>query len=152
MPIADALAFGFTEHMAGTYTPRTAALPGGAFHFTFEVDCRDIGAKATTGRAVGTLVMAGLAENLPAEGTLELSPFFKRRIRYTFDFTGNDGARYRFDGHKTIRWLRALSSWTTLPGTVVNLDTGETVADVRTTFDLTRDLGQLVTSFRRARA
>jgi hypothetical protein len=145
-----AAGFGFTERMAGSYKPVGGSLPGGDFHFDVEVDCRAITNPADiSGQAKGSLTMAGLCDAAPAEGELEISPFWKRRIRYTLAFTGNDGHRYRFDGKKSIRMTGLLRSWTTLPGTVVRADTGEVVAEVVTRFDLRRDLGNLLRSVRR---
>ena len=60
----------------------------------------------------------GLGKRSPADGTLELSPFWKRLVRYTFDLQGDDGRTYHFDGRKNITTRRFLRSWTTLPGTL----------------------------------
>ena len=52
-----------------------------------------------------------------ATGTIELSPVEHRRIRYTVEFTADDGSACRFDGWKSIEWAHVPSTWTTLPGT-----------------------------------
>lgn len=146
------LTFGFTEHMAGTYHPLRQNLPGGEFHFTFEVDCPDTSRplQSIVGKAVGHVTMEGLAERAPAQGTLELAPFSKRSIRYEFHFTGKDGKTYRFDGSKSIRWRHAVRSWTTLPGRVYD-ESDSAVADVIARFPLRTDFLKLLASFRPAR-
>lgn len=70
------------------------------------------------GTLVGTLSAGGLASNASVTGTIEVSPIEQRRIRYSLDLIGDDGGRYRFDGWKSISWLRLASTWTTLPGTI----------------------------------
>jgi choline dehydrogenase-like flavoprotein len=149
--LVEPLALSFTEHMEGTYTPRVPELPGGAFAFTFEVDCEEVddAGRVVRGAALGTVSVAGLAQDAPAGGARELSPHWRRTIRYAFGFDGQDGRRYRFEGTKTIRWLRALTTWTTLPGRVVREEDGRCVADVVARFDLRAQLGALVRSVRR---
>src|SRR3990170_3886232 len=114
------LGFSFREVMAGT-----VQRPGERFDrpFTFELDV--VAPSVTglftsvTGEATGTVRIDGLARDAAARGFLELSPLAGRRIRYCLDLTGDDGKPYRFDGHKSIDWLRApLQTWTTLPGAV----------------------------------
>lgn len=150
MGMLDNLGFGFTEKMGGTYTPKNGKLPGGKFYFDFEVDSDDVtqAAKQIDAQAVGTVFMEGVAENVPAEGTLHLSPLWERKIRYTFSFAGKDGRRYKFDGWKTINWLRVLSSWTTLPGRIFDEKTGEVVAEALTHFDMKGEFLKLLSSFR----
>ncbi len=152
MSILENKGFGFSEHMAGSYRRKdssSSSLPGGKFHFDLEVDCRDLSRPVDiTGDMRGKVTMEGVADDAPAEGTIEISPLWKRRIRYAFSFTGNDGRRYRFDGKKSIRVRGLLGSWTTLPGQVFD-DTGRAIADVVARFDLRRDLGRLVKSVRR---
>src|SRR5204863_5080146 len=41
--------------------------------------------RAVVGRIVGSVRIDGLGKRSPADGTLELSPFWKRLVRYTFD-------------------------------------------------------------------
>lgn len=71
-----------------------------------------------TGRLSGTLSAGDLVDGAVATGTIEVSPVEHRRIRYTLDFADAGGTAYRFDGWKSIDWLRPLATWTTLPGTV----------------------------------
>src|SRR5665811_1016152 len=74
------------------------------------------------GVLTGTLTAEGLASGTPITGTLEVSPLRHHRLRYTFTTVADDGHRYRFDGWKTIRGVRLLRAWTTLPGTVYDED------------------------------
>jgi hypothetical protein len=142
--------FGFTERMVGEYTGRAPGFPGGAFRFEVEFECEDLGAslREAVGRAEGRLTMAGVAEAVTAEGTMTLSPFWKRRIGYELRFTAPDGRRLRFAGAKKINWLRPFSSWTTLPGTVTDEESGEVVADVVARFDVRKELGAFLKSYR----
>jgi len=142
--------FGFTERMAGQYTGRAPGFPGGAFRFEVEFECRDLGAsvREVVGSAEGRLTMDGVAEAVAATGTMTLSPFWKRRIGYELRFVAPGGRRFCFAGTKKINWLRPLSSWTTLPGTVTDEDSGEVVADVVARFDMRKELGAFLRSYR----
>ena len=99
------------------------------------------------GRAEGTVRIDGLARDVPAAGTLVLSPLRKRRVRYTFDFDADDGRRYRFDGWKTIRGWRVRRSWTVLPGNVYD-DGGQVWATATLYFSFRRHFPGLMGSFR----
>ena len=153
MSILDAMGFGFTERMGGPFHAVASGLVDGKLDFNFEVDCPTLRQTdgAFVGTARGTVTMTGLADNAPAEGTLELAPFSKGTIRYLFTFTGTDGKPYRFDGHKTINWLHAAKTWTTLPAQVMEAGSGKAVAEVTARFNLKTDFWKLLGSFRRAR-
>ncbi|HZD17806.1 MAG TPA: hypothetical protein VE669_06670, partial [Actinomycetota bacterium] len=97
-PEAAARAFGFRIRVT---------VPGGV---------RPFGTAA--GSVDGTVHLGGLATAAPATGTLEISPWERRRIRYVLDFALDDGTRLRFDGTKRISYARPIRSWTTLPGLV----------------------------------
>ncbi len=75
-----------------------------------------------TGTLSGTLTAGDLVDAAPATGTIEVSPVEHRRIRYTLDFADRSGRPWRFDGWKSIDWLRPLATWTTLPGTIYDAD------------------------------
>jgi len=108
----------FVESMVGTWQRRDSTQ--GPFRFDIEVQTPEpIGLLRTiVGKVEGTVEAAGLASATRVSGTIEISPMVERRIRYTFEFPGDDGSAYRFDGWKSISWLHALHSWTTLPGTI----------------------------------
>ncbi len=116
---ANMLGFSFDEVMEGTLT-RPGERFDRPFRFEFHVASPTLtgfltGVKA---QATGTVRIDGLAKDAPARGTLELSPFRKKTMRYDFDLVGKDGKTYRFEGQKMIRWLDAVRSWTTLPGVI----------------------------------
>lgn len=102
-----------------------------------------------TGRLAGTLSAGDLVDDASATGTIEVSPLQHRRIRYVLDFADDGGAPYRFDGWKSIDWLRPLSTWTTLPGTVHDAD-GAVVGSATLRFPL-RDTPALAASVRLVR-
>ena len=106
--------------------------------------------RAVVGRAAGFVRIDGLGRRAPAEGTLELSPFWKRIVRYTFDLHADDGRTYHFDGHKTITTRGFLRSWTTLPGTLVD-DSGAVWGTGVLRFSFRRHLLGLLASFRLVR-
>lgn len=113
------LGFTFHEVMEGTLQR-----DGEKFDrpFRFELDVRApsvVGlVKSVTGEAIGRAHVTGLAKDAPAIGHMDISPFDKKEIRYEFEMVGDDGKTYRFDGRKSINWLRVLTTWTTLPGLV----------------------------------
>jgi hypothetical protein len=100
------------------------------------------------GRATGRVHLGGLAGSAPAQGTLELLPFTRRRIRYWFSFRGDDGQTYQFDGEKRIRRFRgAIRSWTTLLGEL-RADDGALYGRAELHFRFAQHLGPLVRSIR----
>jgi hypothetical protein len=113
------LGFTFHEVMEGTLQ-RDGERFDRPFRFELEIRAPSVVGFLTTvmGEATGRAHVTGLAKDAAASGRMELSPFGKREIRYEFELTGDDGKKYRFDGRKNINWLRALKSWTTLPGLV----------------------------------
>lgn len=78
--------------------------------------------RSVTGSLRGTFDCAGLATGASAEGTIEVSPVRDRRIRYVLELTDDEGRRCRFDGWKSIDWLHAASTWTTLPASLYGAD------------------------------
>jgi hypothetical protein len=143
------LGFRFNERMAGSYRSASGG-PDRPFHFEVDVICPETLVRVIEGTARGRLTMEGVASDVHADGWLKISPFFKRTVAYQLTFTGADGKARRFEGHKTIRWLRTLRSWTTLPGKVVDANTGAVEAEVLARFDLRRELLPLIKSLRRA--
>lgn len=140
--------FRFHEVMEGTLQKADERFDR-AFRFELDVDiprCERAAWGVASGEAVGHVWIDGMAKGAPARGTFELSPVRRRRIRYAFEFDV-DGARHRFDGHKTLRARRLVHGWTTLPGKVYGPD-GREVATALLKFHLRRDLGALLGSFR----
>ncbi|MHB1711075.1 MAG: hypothetical protein ACYCV7_06700 [Acidimicrobiales bacterium] len=137
----------FAETMTGTWR-RTGEDVDRPMHF-------DVRAETTSplspfgtvlGTLDGTLSAGGLAGEAAVTGTIEVSPIEQRRIRYILDLIGDDGRQYRFDGWKSISWLRLLPTWTTLPGTIYD-GTGAVVGTATLRFAL-RHTPALVASAR----
>ncbi|HZD64692.1 MAG TPA: hypothetical protein VE152_01190, partial [Acidimicrobiales bacterium] len=136
----------FSEAMVGTWR-RPEGAPA-ACRFDIDVAMPELlnPLGTVSGTITGTVDAAGLGNARKAVGTIEISPVAERRIRYSFDFTGDDGAPYRFDGWKSIEWLRPLRTWTTLPGTIYGPG-GSLVGTAELRFPLARTAG-LVSSVR----
>lgn len=139
----------FHEVMAGTYCLTAGQTEPKHFSFDFQIVSPGINGWVMdfTGEAKGKVYLDGFADGMDGEGSLDLRPFTKSKIRYEFTFKGNDGKTYRFDGTKTIRWLSLIKSWTTLPGKVYDAENKE-VADATAYFDLKKDLLGLLASIR----
>ncbi len=139
----------FTERMSGTFTPRS----GAAGRFTFDAEAHAESAldylRHGHAELSGTLHAEGLADGVPLSGTVVMQPLTRRRVRYDFNFTGNDGNPYRFSGEKQIRWRDPLRSFTRLPGAVYD-SAGREVATCMVRFDLKADFLPFVASWRPA--
>jgi hypothetical protein len=137
----------FSETMAGTY--RLEHDGGEERHLVFHIDAttHDLWKTLRDGRveAAGFVEAEGLAMRARIEGFLIVKPLLSRFIRYQLDFIGDDGARYRYAGQKTIRYTDLVRTWTTLPGAIYDED-GEKIADSTLRFD-PRTLGHFLRSF-----
>ena len=142
------LGFGFHEIMEGT-VQRDGENFDRPMRFEFDVRAPSVLAilRTAIGEAVGEVRIDGLAKNVPAQGTLSLSPLSEARIRYAFDFTGDDGKPYRFEGIKVTTARRHLRGWTTLPGKVLTAD-GSVWGKALLRFSMRRDFRGLVRSVR----
>jgi hypothetical protein len=145
------LGFSFQEQMQG-HAIRDGETFDRPFQFDLRVEAPRLFAffRTVIAEAEGRVSLDGLARDAAARGTMELSPFEQKRIRYVFDFQGDDGQRYRFDGHKSIDMLKPIQTWTTLPGKVLRAD-GSEWGSATLRFSLKKHLGPLVSSFRLAR-
>lgn len=101
----------------------------------------------TSGALHGRVEVTGWADDPGALGTLRVAPIAARRIRYQLDFTTDDGRTMHLDGWKSVSYRRPLHSMTHLPATITD-DSGEVVGEARLSFDVRRDLGAFLTSFR----
>ncbi len=142
------LGFSFHEKMQGTVV-RAGERFDRPFSFEFDVRAPSVLGFATTavGAMHGTVRIDGLARDVPATGHIELSPVHKKTIRYVFEFTADDGKKYRFDGAKRTTVRRHLVGWTTLPGKVYD-ESGAVWGDAVLRFSLRRDLRDLARSVR----
>ncbi len=145
------LGFSFNEVMEGT-VQRDGERFDRPFRFEFVVTAPSALGFFTdvVGETKGTVRIDGLAKEAFAEGTLEMSPFLKRRLRYEFRLKADDGQDYRFDGTKSISYLRPLTTWTTLPGTLYD-SKGKVWGTALLRFSLRRELLSLLGSFRAVR-
>jgi hypothetical protein len=141
------LGFTFREKMEGRVV-RAGERFERPFRFEFHVRAPNVLGFVTTtiGEMEGAVRLDGIAKDAPARGRIELSPVQHHTIRYVFDFAGDDGKTYRFDGAKTTTLRRHLVGWTTLPGSVYD-DAGTVWGDALLHFSLRRDLGALLRSF-----
>jgi hypothetical protein len=94
----------------------------------------------------GRVMAEGFGARCPGEGTLAFD-VLRGRLAYDFLFDADDARRYRFKGHKRLRFGALRQSMTTLRARIHD-DTGKVVADAKVTFDLERDLVEFVKSFR----
>jgi hypothetical protein len=142
------LGFGFHEVMEGT-VQREGERFDREFRFEFDVRAPSVLAilRTAVGEAVGHVRIDGLAKRAEARGAIKLSPLAERRIRYQFDFTGDDGKPYRFEGIKVTTARRHLRGFTTLPGRVYAAD-GSLWGRAVLRFSMRRDFGDLVRSVR----
>ncbi len=139
--------FAFEEVMRGTLV-RVGEHTDRRFSFRLEAAAPRADAFGTTvAEATGTVSVEGMATDVPATGTMEISPFRERRIRYEISFDDDDGRRWRFEGTKHIDWRRPRSTWTTLPGALYD-DDGNVAASALLFFWLRDDLGKLLASVR----
>lgn len=145
-PLTGALRF--TETMAGTWRRVGEGFDRPMrFAVAAAVDTPLRPLRTMVGSLRGTFTAEGLAADTAATGSIEVSPVEHRRIRYTLDFLGGDACRYRFDGWKSIDWLRPLSTWTVLPGTIYNQQ--QTVVGTATLRFALRGTPALLASMRR---
>src|SRR5438445_364613 len=114
------LGFGFHEIMEGT-VQRDGENFDRPMRFELDVKAPNVLAvlRTAVGEAIGHVRIDGLTKSAEARGTLSLSPLREQRIRYAFDFAGDDGKPYRFEGVKVTTARRHLRGWTTLPGKVI---------------------------------
>ncbi len=140
----------FRERMAGTWHRLDAPTDERPFAFT---------ARACVGRLAqflggavarleGEVQADGLARSSPLVGTLDLGALTRaRELPYRFRFQGDDGRRYRFDGHKTVDLMDLPRTMTILPASVFD-DDGREVGRAVLHFDLRADLPGFLRSWR----
>jgi hypothetical protein len=95
----------------------------------------------------GEVNAEGFADHRPLRGTIDLGPLWKRRIPYTFAFTGNDCARYTFSGQKTLSPGALLDSFSILSGELRDAG-GALVGRALLRFDVRSDALRYLKSFR----
>lgn len=142
------MGFKFHETMKGTY--RSKERPEQERTLFFEIDATAESAieffKDFTMEIDGVVTMAGVADEKPLHGTLEIAIPTRRELVYKFEFTGNDGNSYRFEGKKTDIALTTITKTMTTCYAKVYKE-GEEVADALVYFDL-KDLGEFLLSWK----
>ncbi|MCK6547793.1 hypothetical protein L6R52_18215 [Myxococcota bacterium] len=135
----------FRETMSG------ATDDGRRFAFHVEVEAPRLSslALAEVSRVRGTVELEGITSHAPIEGTLLIGLPWKPVLEYELEFRGDDGARWRFSGKKSVALTHPVTTMTTLPGTLYR--DGEEAARCRLQFALA-DLPALLTSVRVASA
>ncbi len=138
--------FCFDETMEGT-AQREGEWFTRPFRFDLHAESASLPTASGTAhcRTTGQVFLSGVADGVPAEGTLEISPIEGRRLGYTLDFTSDDGRRFHFEGHKTITFRHPVRSFTVLPGVLLVAD-GTVWGRAQVRFSL-RHLGAFLASF-----
>lgn len=123
--------------MSFTVRARSTALPGFLLHPRFFLE--------------GEIRAEAFADGRPARGELVLDLLRKRQLVYELSFDDNAGRRYRFEGEKNLSALSPIESMTVLPARILDADGKEELGQARLRFDLGRDLGKFLGSFRARR-
>ena len=150
MAVLKRRGFQFDETMSGSYARVDAPERSRAMSFTVRAQTDSVGASLKSKRVLlrGTMRAEGLADDVPTEGTLQLSTA-SRRLFYELEFPGNDGRPYRLEGEKRLRLPNLLRSMTVLQGDILN-SAGGVVATAELTFDVRADLLPFLASWRPA--
>jgi len=128
--------FRFSENMYGSYRGLSGDDEPHRFDFHVDAVSDDLLQTLVDGKvkATGYVEAEGIAARSPFEGFMVVEPVRRRRIEYRFDFDGDGGRHYRYAGHKAIRHLDPVHSWTTLHGSIFD-DAGHEVAVSTSRFD-----------------
>ena len=94
----------------------------------------------------GMISVDHLVERAPIQGTLRIQPLH-RKLVYEFGFEGEQGARYRFQGEKTLTLLGNVKDFARLEGRVIG-SRGEEVARLGLAMELKAGLGHMLKSVR----
>ena len=147
------------EEMSGTHHFVNQAGPEGELPMSFRVNwgnrhmrkyLNPLRKTFLTNFVEGEVSVAGLVENAPCRGTLELRYFTEGKIRYQFEFKDVDRVAYLYVGEKVgIRPWNLPHSHTTCYGTITNLATGAEVSKSILHFELDT-LPSFIQSFRLA--
>lgn len=99
----------------------------------------------------GEVFALGLADHKVLRGTLCIDPFRARLLVYAFDFSGNDGEKYSFQGRKTLSQGNPVQAMTVLPGSLHDAR-GKEIGRALLRFDLRSDLFKFLRSFQLVRS
>ena len=142
-------AFQFVETMAGSYHLLDRPEDERPMSFTIRARSKSL-ARFFAKRVVdieGEVDAEGFADHCELRGTLGLDVLVTRTLPYTFEFTANDGRRYRFSGQKDVRATRLLGSMTRLPGSILDHN-GHEIGRAELRFDLRGDIVSFLKSWK----
>jgi len=143
----------FRETMSGGYHLSSAPDVDRPMEFTVRVSIPSVLSllRAPLFSMEGEVVAVGLADHKVLRGTLHIDPFRGRLLVYCFDFEGNDGNKYSFQGRKTLSEGHVIQAMTVLPGGLYDA-AGKEVGQALLRFDLRSHLFKFLGSFRLVRA
>ncbi len=141
------LGFRFAETMSGVWTAHADGITRPlSFTIRARSEALERFARRREARVEGTIDADGLATGRDVVGTLGMDLVVTGRLTYELSFTGDDGARYRFSGHKSFSALSPLHSLTHLPGRLLD-DGGKEIGGASVDFDVGADLVGFLRSF-----
>ena len=140
--------FSYRERLHGGFYLLSDPVDERAADLILDIEAPDLGAliRSRTAELRGDVRLEGFADAARGEGRLIVDPE-ERRASYELSFTGNDGAAYRFRGHKELSWLNFVDSLTLLHGSVYD-DLGRETGRAVLRFDVRGDWASLVQSLR----
>lgn len=143
----------FRETMSGGYHLTPAPGMERPMSFTVKVSVPSLRSllRAPVFTIEGSVFAEGLAEHKPLRGTLTIDPFRAKVLVYIFDFNGDDGTHYVFQGKKTLSEGDVLHAMTVLPGGIFD-GAGSEVGRALLRFDLRSDLLKFLKSFHLVRS
>jgi hypothetical protein len=143
----------FRETMSGGYHLSTAPGDDRPMHFTLRAQAPSL--RSLLGTALfeiqGSVYAERFAEHRPLRGSLHIDPLRGKVLVYMFDFEADDGARYSFQGRKTLGAGDLIQAMTVLPGGIFSA-AGKEVGRALLRFDLRSDLLKFLRSFRLVRS
>jgi hypothetical protein len=146
------VSFEFHETMAGSYHLLESPADERPISFTIRARAQVTSLwgflRNQTMEIEGALDAEGFADHKRLVGTLALHLVRSGTLPYAFSFLGNDGARYAFDGKKTLDIGELADSMSVLPGSILD-EAGTEVGRALLRFDLRSDLVRFVRSWRR---
>ncbi len=93
----------------------------------------------------GMVHAEGLADWNGLEGALEIDLSASQRLRYHFDFVGDDGCKYRFEGVKNFTLWHPWQSMTRLYGKIIRREDHSIISTGTVYFDAVQLLPFLLT-------
>jgi hypothetical protein len=141
--------FEFCETMAGSYHLLAAPDAERPISFTIRVRSRPwLGfLRRREAEIEGEVDAEGFADHRLLRGTLDLDVLRTRKLRYAFEFNGNDGQPYVFRGEKVLELRKLARTISVLPGSIEGAS-GAEVGRATLRFDFQTQLLPFLRSFR----